>query len=71
MIGFTGLSPELFDTIAKDNGFVDGSELLELVAKVSFSEPWKRLAFNGWKEKDGSKAGLLCLTRIMEPSDND
>lgn len=71
MITFIRLSPEMFDTIANDNGFIDGKELMELISRLDSSEPWKRLAFNGWKEKDGSKAGLLRLTRIMEPSDND
>lgn len=66
MITFTELSPEMFDTVAKNNGFVDGSELLELTAKVSFSESWKRLAFDGWKKLDGSKVGLLRLLSIME-----
>lgn len=66
MITFTGLSPEMFDTVAKDNGFVNGSELLELVAKVSFSESWKRLAFDGWKKNDGTKAGLLRLIDLTK-----
>lgn len=63
MFTFTRLSPEIFDIIAKDNGFVDGKELVELISKIDLSDPLRRVAFENWKKLDGSKVGLLGLIR--------
>lgn len=49
----------MLDELAKRLGFDDEKEMNRLVASVNLTTPTRQVAFQHWKEVDGTKDGLL------------
>ena len=50
-----------FDTVARANGFESATEMNRLVATAKINTPERLAAFEAWRERDGTKGGLLAL----------
>lgn len=59
------------EELLKELGFDNINEFNKLVASADLSSPEKLDAFKLWKEKDGSKEGLLKLQRTTPLSPFD
>jgi hypothetical protein len=56
----------MLDKFAREHGFANEKEMNEMVASVDLTHQPTRQAFLGWKEIDGTKAGLETVLKIKE-----
>lgn len=47
------------DELAKQLGFADAREMNKLIASINLTTTVRQVAFQHWKEVDGTKTGLL------------
>jgi hypothetical protein len=58
----------MLDKLAREMGFENEMDMNRMVASVDLTHQPTRLAFLGWKESDGTKAGLETVLKIKEAS---
>lgn len=56
----------MLDKLAREMGFENENEMHHMIASVDLTHQPTRLAFLGWKEKDGTKTGLETVLKIKE-----
>jgi hypothetical protein len=59
----------MLDKLAQEMGFENEMEMNRMVSSVDLTHQPTRLAFLGWKESDGTKAGLETVLKIKEAGD--